>query len=465
MLLPLRTKTLLPPQHASRFCYPAGEAVPTIAVNPEILLWARKTAGLTPQQAVKRLPVADTKKLAGAERLAALERGDVEPSVTMLERMAKLYHRPVLVFHLPSPPASREYGADFRSKKTCGSPDKDALLAALVRDMWGRQDMIRDALESEAEPDEIPFIGALPRDNEVGTDTHLLFTRIRREPSIYRELINQSLRIIDNIMGSDFTIDMFYKKSTPTLGFKLLRSRIEEAGVFVLLQGNLGSYHTNIDPMQFRGLAIADRFAPFIVINENDSRTAWNFTLMHELTHLVLGSSGLSGSARSDTLQDLDDRTSEPIDNQSIEYFCNEVASNWLLSEDSLGSFELHGGESIDHLKSCIRSFSTERNLSQSMVTVRLAKAHMISPIVCHTLLGFFRDQWIKHKKAKSNRAAVKSLPFNDYGVRRHRIGPKLINFSRRMLSSRELSTTRLATVLNVNPRSVGKLLDRRIQQ
>jgi len=45
--------------------------------------------------------------------------------------------------------------------------------------------------------------------------------------------------------------------------FKLLRHRAEEVGVFVLLQGNLGSHHTNIGVETFRGFALSDDIAPF----------------------------------------------------------------------------------------------------------------------------------------------------------------------------------------------------------
>jgi hypothetical protein len=50
--------------------------------------------------------------------------------------------------------------------------------------------------------------------------------------------------------------------------FGILRDHTEAAGVFVLLLGNLGSHHTNIDLETFRGFALADQEAPFLVIND-----------------------------------------------------------------------------------------------------------------------------------------------------------------------------------------------------
>ena len=65
--------------------------------------------------------------------------------------------------------------------------------------------------------------------------------------------------------------------------------------MFVLLAGNLGSHHSAIPVSAFRGFAIADPIAPFIVINDGDAKAAWSFTLLHELAHLWLGATGVSG--------------------------------------------------------------------------------------------------------------------------------------------------------------------------
>src|SRR5260221_12153582 len=89
----------------------------------------------------------------------------------------------------------------------------------------------------------------------------------------------------------------FRSQRSPELAFTLLRARAEAAGVFVLLIGNLGSHHTAIDAEAFRGFALADTIAPFIVINDQDHRSAWSFTLIHELAHLWLGTTGVSGGS------------------------------------------------------------------------------------------------------------------------------------------------------------------------
>ena len=52
----------------------------TVTVNPEILRWARESAGLGPEEAVKKIGLAKTKALTAVERLALLESGETAPS-------------------------------------------------------------------------------------------------------------------------------------------------------------------------------------------------------------------------------------------------------------------------------------------------------------------------------------------------------------------------------------------------
>lgn len=46
-----------------------------MTVNPEILKWARDTAGLTVADAARKLGFADTRQRSAQERLSALETG------------------------------------------------------------------------------------------------------------------------------------------------------------------------------------------------------------------------------------------------------------------------------------------------------------------------------------------------------------------------------------------------------
>lgn len=130
-------------------------------VNPEILTWARETAGLTPEQAVAKLDIADARGVPALERLATIETGEIAPTRALLVRMAKQYRRPLIAFYLSSPPPKGDRGEDFRTLPIGHSGAADALLDALIRDIRARQRMVRSVLEDEDETDRLPFVGSL----------------------------------------------------------------------------------------------------------------------------------------------------------------------------------------------------------------------------------------------------------------------------------------------------------------
>ena len=71
-------------------------------VNPAILVWARETAGLTRQEAVRKIGIGDSRDTTAVDKLAALERGDKDPTRPVLLKMVRQYRRPLLTFYLPS---------------------------------------------------------------------------------------------------------------------------------------------------------------------------------------------------------------------------------------------------------------------------------------------------------------------------------------------------------------------------
>ncbi len=135
--------------------------------------------------------------------------------------------------------------------------------------------------------------------------------------------------------------------------FKELRSHLESKGVFVIQMGDLGSHHSRVSVEEFRGMAIADRLAPIIVINPNDTLNAKVFTLVHELCHLGLGKNIISNEFY--TKQN------------KIEVFCNAVAAEVLVPSDELQVLIVNEITSsfIDNLakKFCVSSIVIARRL------------------------------------------------------------------------------------------------------
>src|SRR5437868_5237290 len=131
------------------------------SVNPEILRWARETAGFSIADAAAKLEIGEARGMTGEDRLAGYEAGEQEPSRPLLLRMAKQYRRPLLTFYMSKPPATGERGEDFRMVPPEHSTTQSALVDALIRDVRARQQIVRAALEDEDEAAPLPFVASM----------------------------------------------------------------------------------------------------------------------------------------------------------------------------------------------------------------------------------------------------------------------------------------------------------------
>jgi Zn-dependent peptidase ImmA (M78 family) len=214
---------------------------------------------------------------------------------------------------------------------------------------------------------------------------------------------------------------------------------VEKAGVFVLLMGNLGTHHTNVDAHAFRGFALADNVAPIVVINENDSRAAWSFTLLHELTHIWLGETGISGYGSE----------------IPIERFCDAVAARFLLAPAELGQLGVNQVASLNELKTRIDEFAGARNLSRKMIAYNLLQLNLISAALYRRLSDTFDAERLAQEEEQDRGEGGP----NYYVVRRHRIGPGLVGLVGRLLAGGALSIPKAGMVLGVKPTAVDSLV------
>ncbi len=390
-------------------------------VNHEILKWARKGAGLSLDEACKKLAIRPARGMSAKERLEDLERGEANPTRALLEKMAKQYRRPLLTFYLPMPPKTVSRGKDLRSLPEDRNKLDEALLDALIRDVRARQSMIKALMEDEDEAVTLPFVG-------VGT-------------------VQEGVDRIATRLGNAVAFDLaaFRDAADADQAFSKLRSLAESAGVFVLLMGDLGSHHTGLSVETFRGISLSDPVAPVVVINDRDARSAWSFTLLHELTHVYLGQTTISGS----------------WSGLRVEQICNDVASQMLLPDREIGSFGISPGSPLPVTQARIEGFAREMNLSSTMVSYRLFRHGSISELEWQQLRRRFRELWnqgVRSRRAR-NREAAGGPDY--YVVRRHRIGSYLVGFVARMLHNGAVTTSRAGRILGIKPTNVYSLIER----
>jgi Zn-dependent peptidase ImmA (M78 family) len=415
----MRPKTYLfpgtPSQNSGSLHSALGCRADAMTLNPEIFTWARTAAGLSAEEAARALGFNNTRERSATERLKALETGDEEPSRSVLRKMAKAYRRSLLVFYLPAPPRTGDRGSDFRTVPGAPPPLYNPILDTLIRDVRGRQAIVRSLFE-ETEPQPVDFVGAATMDIPPN---------------------DLAARIVGRLQ---FSLADFRRQATVEQAFSYLRDEIEAAGVFVLLLGNLGSHHTNVPVDIFRGFAIADPIAPFIVINDQDARPAWSFTALHELAHIWLGTTGISGTS-------IEAR---------IERYCNDVAGEILLPAAELHDLGNLRRGALDTIIETVSGFASARKISRAMVSYKLLRLEMIAEPTWRQLAERFRQEWLASRRREEDDGSGGP---SYYVVKRHRLGNALLDTVRRSLAEGILTPTKAAQVLGVKARNVDPLL------
>lgn len=387
-------------------------------INHIILSWARETAELSAETAAHKLQIKDGKKASAEDKLLTYENGTVAPSRSMLLKMSKVYRRPILTFYLDKPPRIGDRGEDFRTLPDSFVNEENVYIDVLIRGIKARQSLVRETIIEEDEELKLEFVGRNTVDQGIQHFTKTL-----------RDILN-------------FDLDEFRSQTSYGDAFKLLRHRAEKAGVFVLLQGNLGSYHTNISVNAFRGYALSDDIAPFIIINDRDAKSAWSFTLLHEMVHLALGQTGVSGAYAE----------------KQIEKFCNNVASELLLPSGEFKNFQLPGLD-FESIKGEIKYYALSKKISSSHIAYRLYRRGDIDKDLWTQLRDFYYQKWIDQRDKEKIKNQLQEGGPSYYVMQQYKLG-SLVGLVQRFTYSGALSTTKAGMLLNVRPLKVYRLFE-----
>ena len=260
-----------------------------VNVNPELFRWARERASVDMASLVKKFPT-----------YRRWEAGNMQPTCRQLESFAEFVHAPVGYFYLPTPPEETIPIPDFRTvggeRPRRPSPNLiDTLDICQLRQDWYRNFAGR---EGEAP---LSFVGSAK-----------LTENIKDVVERIQETLDFKPKDRADLDSWDEAMRHFVKKA-------------EAVGVLVMVSGVvLNNTHRKLDPSEFRGFSLSDNLAPLIFVNGADAKAAQIFTLAHELAHVWLGSSALTGDS-----MDIGPK------NQT-ETWCNNVAAELLVPEDVL---------------------------------------------------------------------------------------------------------------------------------
>jgi Zn-dependent peptidase ImmA (M78 family)/transcriptional regulator with XRE-family HTH domain len=305
------------------------------SVKPEILEWARTSAGFTQEAAAAALKI-DSAVLAAWETV-----GDVRPSVPQLRNMATLYKRPLAVFYLQELPLRFQVLSDLRRAAPGEDRAYSPLLTHEIRAAQQRRELALELRDELEEPVELfPF-------------------------RLHNESPEQAGEAIRRFLGLETGKFLgFGADATGRLGFNTWRMALERAGVLVFQS-------SRVPQSEASGFALAYDTMPVIVVNRKDAPQRRLFSMLHEFAHVALRESGVS-DLKLDAAQVL---------TPDIEMRCNAIASAALMPRDEL-------------LTELDAAWGSQRLLTDDVI-VRVARKFGVSrPALLLRLIAQRRTNW-----------------------------------------------------------------------
>ncbi|MEY9110953.1 Zn-dependent peptidase ImmA (M78 family) [Bradyrhizobium yuanmingense] len=261
-------------------------AVERLQINPAVLTWARKRAGLSLDEA----------KHFG--RIDEWESGTSSPTYAQLEGLASGLKIPISVFFFPEPPDVPDIKKSFRTLPDAELESIPSRVRLLVSKAKAFQLNLAELTDSKN-----PAKRQIIQDIKLSTNDDIV---------VAADKVRAYLGI---------SLDDQQKFKTDDDALKAWRDALQAVGVFVFKD----AFKTN----DFSGFCLYDETFPLIYVNNSSTKTRQMFTLFHELAHLLFQTSGI------DTLSsDYIDRLGG--DQKAIEIFCNAFAAEFLLPQKAL---------------------------------------------------------------------------------------------------------------------------------
>lgn len=255
-----------------------------VSINPEIIRWARESAGWSIEEISKKLKTSK-------ENFEKIESGSKLPTFRQLELLAKYFKRPVSVFFLPEPPEEPSITASFRIL-----PKSEEYLSKKLR-LAIRKTRYYQSIANE-----------LMRNLGIDPKPNIFFESINQNPIIVARKERERLGIsIDKQLGWR---NAYY-------AFNKWRNAIERQNILV--------FQYKFSLKSARGFSLMDKEPPVIALNSDDNILARIFTLFHEYAHIILRLPEIYAGEEEINQNNLE-----------VENWCNRFASEFLVPESVL---------------------------------------------------------------------------------------------------------------------------------
>lgn len=304
---------------------------PDALINPELLVWARESAGYEQADAATKLGIT-------VERLIEWENGESHPSIAQLRKASEVFRRPLAAFFLPHPPKDFTVPRDYRRAVGTQPRKMSPQLLFGIRRVQFQREVAIGLAELPQQP---TFLGMAT----LNTPIEQLALEVR------------------GMLG--ITLNQQSAWQTKYEAFNAWRAALESLGILVVQVDQ-------VDVAEFRGFSVQAAVFPIIALNAKDHPHAKIFTCLHEFGHLLLSEGGLC---------DLDeDALPVSSPDSKTEQFCNAFAGSVLVPRTNLltqatvrgfGSRSIYPDEAIEELANTFR-------VSREVIVRRLMSCDLV---------------------------------------------------------------------------------------
>jgi Zn-dependent peptidase ImmA (M78 family) len=310
---------------------------PPLPFNPNVLRWAREWRGRSVEEAAQKVNVNE-------EKLLAWEAGNSVPTVRQARILAGFYDRSFLEFFLSRIPnvAQTKLAPDFRLHKVAPDPRGD-------REVQVIQDWAEEARQSAMElfgvlGDDVPIV---PAEFRATLDTNPAWAA------------SEARRLCGYTVEDQIALGSAERGRVA----KDIRRAIERLGALVLKDSRLGKYGV-------RGVTLFANPLPIIVFG-TEAPTAQAFTLAHELGHIALQQSAISGPPTAREAINEAERS---------ERWCDEFAGAFLIPEPALGKIWAKPNRPNPKIgDDALRQLANTFSVSQHAMLIRLVQLRYVA--------------------------------------------------------------------------------------
>ncbi len=371
-----------------------GQPVP---INPALLKWARQRSRIPKEHAARHLGVT-------TEQLLAFESGEEPITLGRLRKCAALYRRSLAVFFLPEPPDEVDVPTDYRRLPDGSRAEHSPALVHFVREVRGRQAAAREiaAQLGQLEPHRVPYARSTEHTDAVAD-------RLRK--------------------ALGYTLEQQMDEPSPDAVFRALRRSAEDLGVLVFSHGDRA-----LPVDEFRGLSLYDKHLPVVAVNSKDAYSARNFSLIHELAHLMLRREGACNMA----------------DGNRIEAFCNGVSAHLLVPSAALARQpEVEGRSQRDEWPTDdVAALAGRFGVSGAVIARRLRDLGRMA-----------QDDFVPYLQRRGGGSGRTGQP-SYYVLQKSRLGAPFIGLVVEGYNQAVVSVRELYDLLGVKPRKLDKLVE-----